>query len=74
MLIHSLSQSAIFLVQKIPELQKEIELLQAQKLDVEKQAQAQKRELRGKLRTDHSELTKYSVSQAGLNCLWPRQL
>lgn len=40
--------------QKIPELQKEIELLQAQKLDVEKQAQAQKRELREKM----SEVTK----------------
>ncbi|NWX02438.1 MYO5C protein, partial [Caloenas nicobarica] len=35
--------------QKIPELQKEIELLQAQKLDVEKQAQSQKRELREKM-------------------------
>lgn len=74
MLIRSLSQSAIFLVQKIPELQKEIELLQAQKLDVEKQAQAQKRELRGKLCTDNSELIKCSVTQAGLNCLRPRQL
>ncbi|NWU98454.1 MYO5C protein, partial [Upupa epops] len=40
--------------QKIPELQKEIELLQTQKLDVEKQAQAQKRELREKM----SEVTK----------------
>ncbi|NXW91469.1 MYO5C protein, partial [Alopecoenas beccarii] len=40
--------------QKIPELQKEIELLQAQKLDVEKQAQSQKRELREKM----SEVTK----------------
>lgn len=39
------------LIQKIPELQKEIELLQTQKLDVEKQAQTQKRELRGKLYT-----------------------
>ncbi|GAB0194103.1 unconventional myosin-Vc [Grus japonensis] len=35
--------------QKIPELQKEIELLQTQKLDVEKQAQSQKRELREKM-------------------------
>ncbi|NWR58288.1 MYO5C protein, partial [Bucorvus abyssinicus] len=35
--------------QKIPELQKEIELLQTQKLDVEKQAQTQKRELREKM-------------------------
>ncbi|XP_075287719.1 unconventional myosin-Vc isoform X2 [Opisthocomus hoazin] len=40
--------------QKIPELQKEIELLQTQKLDVEKQAQSQKRELREKM----SEVTK----------------
>ncbi|KFO94087.1 Unconventional myosin-Vc, partial [Buceros rhinoceros silvestris] len=40
--------------QKIPELQKEIELLQTQKLDVEKQAQTQKRELREKM----SEVTK----------------
>ncbi|NWR04653.1 MYO5C protein, partial [Paradoxornis webbianus] len=40
--------------QKTPELQKEIELLQAQKLDVEKQAQSQKRELREKM----SEVTK----------------
>ncbi|KFW94423.1 Unconventional myosin-Vc, partial [Phalacrocorax carbo] len=39
---------------KIPELQKEIELLQTQKLDVEKQAQSQKRELREKM----SEVTK----------------
>lgn len=37
------------LIQKIPELQKEIELLQTQKLDVERQAQSQKRELRGNL-------------------------
>lgn len=36
-------------MQKIPELQKEIELLQTQKLDVEKQAHSQKRELRGKI-------------------------
>ncbi|NWT91956.1 MYO5C protein, partial [Urocynchramus pylzowi] len=35
--------------QKIPELQKEIELLQTQKLDVEKQAHSQKRELREKM-------------------------
>ncbi|NXX80200.1 MYO5C protein, partial [Urocolius indicus] len=35
--------------QKIPEFQKEIELLQTQKLDVEKQAQSQKRELREKM-------------------------
>ncbi|KFV13812.1 Unconventional myosin-Vc, partial [Tauraco erythrolophus] len=35
--------------QKIPELQKEIQLLQTQKLDVEKQAQSQKRELREKM-------------------------
>ncbi|NWV38020.1 MYO5C protein, partial [Grantiella picta] len=35
--------------QKIPELQKEIELLQTQKLDAEKQAQSQKRELREKM-------------------------
>ena len=41
-------------VQKIPELQKEIELLQTQKLDVEKQAQSQKREMREKM----SEVTK----------------
>ncbi|XP_015728324.1 unconventional myosin-Vc isoform X2 [Coturnix japonica] len=40
--------------QKIPELQKEIELLQTQKLDVEKQAQSQKREMREKM----SEVTK----------------
>ncbi|NXQ70186.1 MYO5C protein, partial [Quiscalus mexicanus] len=40
--------------QKIPELQKEIELLQTQKLDVEKQAHSQKRELREKM----SEVTK----------------
>ncbi|KFQ10582.1 Unconventional myosin-Vc, partial [Leptosomus discolor] len=40
--------------QKIPELQKEIELLQTQKLDAEKQAQSQKRELREKM----SEVTK----------------
>ncbi|KFP76898.1 Unconventional myosin-Vc, partial [Apaloderma vittatum] len=40
--------------QKIPELQKEIELLQTQKLDIEKQAQSQKRELREKM----SEVTK----------------
>ncbi|NWZ43358.1 MYO5C protein, partial [Brachypodius atriceps] len=40
--------------QKIPELQKEIELLQTQKLDVEKQAHSQKRELREKM----SEITK----------------
>ncbi|NXI57224.1 MYO5C protein, partial [Chloroceryle aenea] len=40
--------------QKITELQKEIELLQTQKLDVEKQAQSQKRELREKM----SEVTK----------------
>uniref|UniRef100_A0A8B9TCK9 Myosin VC n=1 Tax=Anas platyrhynchos TaxID=8839 RepID=A0A8B9TCK9_ANAPL len=40
--------------QKIPELQKEIELLQTQKLDVEKQAQSQKREIREKM----SEVTK----------------
>ncbi|XP_010073119.1 PREDICTED: unconventional myosin-Vc, partial [Pterocles gutturalis] len=40
--------------QKIPELQKEIELLQTQKLDVEKQSQSQKRELREKM----SEVTK----------------
>ncbi|KAM6058887.1 unconventional myosin-Vc [Chlamydotis macqueenii] len=40
--------------QKIPELQKEIELVQTQKLDVEKQAQSQKRELREKM----SEVTK----------------
>ncbi|NXS47645.1 MYO5C protein, partial [Balaeniceps rex] len=40
--------------QKIPELQKEIELLQTQKLAVEKQAQSQKRELREKM----SEVTK----------------
>ncbi|NXN89993.1 MYO5C protein, partial [Bombycilla garrulus] len=40
--------------QKIPELQKEIELLQTQKLDVEKQANSQKRELREKM----SEVTK----------------
>ncbi|KFU87255.1 Unconventional myosin-Vc, partial [Chaetura pelagica] len=40
--------------QKIPELQKEIELLQTQKLDTEKQAQSQKRELREKM----SEVTK----------------
>ncbi|OPJ70589.1 unconventional myosin-Vc isoform A [Patagioenas fasciata monilis] len=39
---------------QIPELHKEIEVLQAQKLDVEKQAQAQKRELREKM----SEVTK----------------
>lgn len=39
------------LIQKIPELQKEIELLQTQKLDVEKQAHSQKRELRGKPHT-----------------------
>uniref|UniRef100_A0A7M4FZU1 Myosin VC n=1 Tax=Crocodylus porosus TaxID=8502 RepID=A0A7M4FZU1_CROPO len=36
-------------LQIIPELQKEIELLQAQKIDVEKQAQSQKRELREKM-------------------------
>ncbi|NWX39431.1 MYO5C protein, partial [Steatornis caripensis] len=40
--------------QKIPELQKEIEMLQTQKTDVEKQAQSQKRELREKM----SEVTK----------------
>ncbi|XP_065589931.1 unconventional myosin-Vc [Cyrtonyx montezumae] len=40
--------------QKIPELQREIELLQTQKLDVEKQAQSQKREMREKM----SEVTK----------------
>ncbi|NWW78657.1 MYO5C protein, partial [Climacteris rufus] len=40
--------------QKIPELHKEIELLQTQKLDVEKQAHSQKRELREKM----SEVTK----------------
>ncbi|NXG13282.1 MYO5C protein, partial [Grallaria varia] len=40
--------------QKIPELQKEIELLQTQKMDVEKQAHSQKRELREKM----SEVTK----------------
>ncbi|NXL20323.1 MYO5C protein, partial [Setophaga kirtlandii] len=40
--------------EKIPELQKEIELLQTQKLDVEKQAHSQKRELREKM----SEVTK----------------
>ncbi|KYO21219.1 guanine nucleotide binding protein (G protein), beta 5a isoform B [Alligator mississippiensis] len=36
-------------LQIIPELQKEIELLQAQKIDVEKQAQSQKREMREKM-------------------------
>ncbi|NXE48887.1 MYO5C protein, partial [Casuarius casuarius] len=40
--------------QTIPELQKEIELLQTQKMDVEKQAQSQKREMREKM----SEVTK----------------
>ncbi|KAJ7311412.1 hypothetical protein JRQ81_007046 [Phrynocephalus forsythii] len=36
-------------VKKIPELQKEIELLQMQKMDVEKQLHGQKREMRDKL-------------------------
>uniref|UniRef100_A0ABM5EXW0 Unconventional myosin-Vc isoform X1 n=1 Tax=Pogona vitticeps TaxID=103695 RepID=A0ABM5EXW0_9SAUR len=36
-------------VKKIPELQKEIELLQMQKMDVEKQLQGQKREMRDRL-------------------------
>ncbi|KFV84686.1 Unconventional myosin-Vc [Struthio camelus australis] len=40
--------------QTIPELQKEIELLQTQKMDIEKQAQSQKREMREKM----SEVTK----------------
>lgn len=39
------------MIQTISEFEKEIELLQTQKIDVEKHVQSQKREMRGKKNT-----------------------